>query len=147
MATEIFGCAAVNERSSQAALEKIVSIGNCEAVKRHTKRFYLILNTRIEASQDSKAVYALARRLAKVLNGMAGLYRLGIFLTTTKEGLESFRAAFSEAQIQLHSVREIILGANMEWMLSICPNATAVSTYDFWAQFDGHWWDTSSATQ
>ena len=44
---------------------------------------------------------------------------------------EPFRKAFEEAEVTLPSVKTLILGPHMDWIVSMCPDVETVSTHDW----------------
>lgn len=83
---------------------------------------------------------ALPSRLAKVFPSMRRLEKAALILPIDHTDL--FRDAFEQASVVLPSIRTLVLGPNVDWIVSMCPNVSAISTSDWdwlyaWMSEDG----------
>lgn len=60
---------------------------------------------------------------------------------------EVFRKTFEEANVSFSSVRALVLGPHLDWVIALCPNIESIATHDWrWLCSDGdcahrHSWD------
>lgn len=76
---------------------------------------------------DWRLVKSVLFTTARILKNLASLQTLaiGIGLCRTK----AHYGAFDPNKISLPSIKTLMLGPGMEWLVPICPNVTSISTY------------------
>lgn len=66
-------------------------------------------------------------RLALVLTSFQALEKL--ILVVSEYHTETLRKAFEDKNVELSSVRSLVLGPRLQWLISMCPNVEVISTY------------------
>ena len=64
-----------------------------------------------------------------MLNSLRRLEK--VTLTIPAQFTELFRTAFEAEDVLIRSVHTLVLGAPLEWIVEMCPNAKTISTHDW----------------
>ncbi|KAL8785819.1 MAG: hypothetical protein Q9213_003126 [Squamulea squamosa] len=138
----------------ERALRALDSIAQCEAVTLYANCFMIDLYIgptyeEMQRGYDKKGPPPPKRfpqTLLEVLTSLGNIKRL--ILAIPEHHTEVFRKTFNKSKPSFPSVRNLVLGPHMDWIIAMCPNVTTVSSYDWrWLRFnvDGKYSNRHSA--
>ena len=120
------------------ALRALDAIALCEALDEHTREFMIDLSigpTWVESFQegyDYKGPTPPSRfpqKFLEVLTSLTNLEKLTLIIP--EYHTEIFRTTFQKANTSFPSVRTLVLGPHMDWVIAMCPNVERISTHDW----------------
>lgn len=102
----------------------IESIAECEAARQYTKN--LTMDLCVSHFRETQAPQQLPIKLARMLVSLIELEKLTFAVPMCQ--IELFRLAFKTAEIAFPSIRTLILGPSMDWVIPMCPSVRTICT-------------------
>lgn len=117
------------------ALRKIDSIAKCEVVRVHAKNFSMELSIgrtpleELEGGFNYKGPEPPERLAPGLLDTLLSLIKLkNLTLVIPDYHTDIFRTTFEASSASFQSVRTLVLGPHMDWIIAKCPNVEVIST-------------------
>ncbi|KAL8687075.1 MAG: hypothetical protein Q9224_005259 [Gallowayella concinna] len=119
------------------ALSALDSIAQCEAVRLYAKFFMidLYIGPTYEERQrgcDKKGPpppRRFPKMLLQVLTSLPNINRLTLVIPEHHTNV--FKKIFNKSNPSFPSVRTLVLGPHMDWIIAMCPNLTTISSHDW----------------
>jgi hypothetical protein len=127
----LFRSILIDVKSWHLTREALEGVGSCQAIHKYMRRFRFKVHDAAEGSLQS--VDGLPKLFATVLLKAQKLEELSVAVPVPEAGV--YRLAVLQSGLKLTSVRTLVLGPQMEWMVDLCPHVTKIlSTYEGWHQ-------------
>ncbi|KAL8850393.1 MAG: hypothetical protein Q9221_004625 [Calogaya cf. arnoldii] len=117
------------------ALRKLDSIAKCEAVRVHAKNFIMDLSIprapleKLEECFNCKGLNPPGRLAPRLIDTLSSLSKLkNLSLIIPDHHTEIFRTTFEASSASFQSVRTLVLGPHMDWIIAKCPNVEVISS-------------------
>ncbi|KAI4277758.1 MAG: hypothetical protein LQ337_001515 [Flavoplaca oasis] len=118
------------------ALQKLDVIAKCDAVRANTRIFMMDLSIGPAPLGLNHLEYKgptppkrFAPVLLEILSKLTNLQKL--MLIIPDHHTDIFKRTFQTSDNSFESVRKLVLGPHMEWIIAKCPNAETISTRDW----------------
>ncbi|KAL9631092.1 MAG: hypothetical protein Q9204_004394 [Flavoplaca sp. TL-2023a] len=118
------------------ALQKLDVIAKCDAVRANTRSFMMDLSigpiplglNRLEYKGPTPPK-RFAPVLLEILSKLTNLQKL--MLIIPDHHTDIFKRAFQTSNNSFESIRTLVLGPHLDWIIAKCPNAETISTRDW----------------
>lgn len=133
----VFDAVTINHGSWWRVHRALEAMDICTYSERFTKAFALYVRD-MRLTNRTLMPSSIPERLAMRLTAIEKLERLELSFVSTESQRDQFRGVFADTKMVLPTVRTLIIGHTLEWLVPFCPNVETIILDRLWMRDRPH---------